>query len=85
MVPLGRCFINPAFSFVLVGDFVMLKALIPVRAVVSVVVLPSVASANSNDPLTHEQVLAEFVHLQRAGYNPGSVTSTTRPMSSSPD
>ncbi|MBC8725199.1 type II secretory pathway pseudopilin PulG [Paraburkholderia sp. MM5496-R1] len=46
----------------------MAKAFIPVLALVSVLALPTVASAHNNGPLTREQVRAELVQLQQAGY-----------------
>ena len=47
----------------------MAKPFIPIIALVSVVALPTIASANTNGPLTREQVRAELVELQQAGHN----------------
>ncbi|MBC8729591.1 DUF4148 domain-containing protein [Paraburkholderia sp. UCT2] len=47
----------------------MSKTFIPVIALVSVLALPTMASASSNGPLTREQVRAELVQLQQAGYD----------------
>ena len=47
----------------------MAKTFIPVIALVSMLALPTIASANSNGPLTREQVRAELVQLQQAGYD----------------
>ncbi|MGF6634767.1 DUF4148 domain-containing protein [Paraburkholderia sp. MM6662-R1] len=47
----------------------MAKILIPVIALVSVLALPTIASANSNGPLTREQVRAELAQLRQAGYD----------------
>ncbi|MGF6812106.1 hypothetical protein OKW30_007298 [Paraburkholderia sp. Clong3] len=47
----------------------MAKTFIPVIALVSVLALPTIASANSNGPLTREQVRAELVQLQQASNN----------------
>ncbi|MGF6808372.1 hypothetical protein OKW30_003498 [Paraburkholderia sp. Clong3] len=47
----------------------MAKSFIPVLALVSVLALPTMASASSNGPLTREQVRAELVQLQQAGHN----------------
>lgn len=38
--------------------------------IAAVFLLPAVASAQSSDTLTREQVRAELVQLERAGYNP---------------
>ena len=46
----------------------MAKAFIPVIALVSVLALPTMASASSNG-LTREQVRAELVQLHEAGYD----------------
>ncbi|TDY27125.1 uncharacterized protein DUF4148 [Paraburkholderia sp. BL6665CI2N2] len=47
----------------------MAKTFIPVIALVSVLALPTVAFANSNGPLTREQVRAELAQLRQAGYD----------------
>ena len=47
----------------------MAKTFIPILALVSVLALPTMASASSNGPLTREQVRAELVQLHEAGYN----------------
>ncbi|MGF6634766.1 DUF4148 domain-containing protein [Paraburkholderia sp. MM6662-R1] len=47
----------------------MAKTFIPVIALVSVLALPTMAFANTNGPLTREQVRAELVQLHEAGYN----------------
>ena len=47
----------------------MAKTFIPVIALVSILALPTIASANSNGPMTREQVRAELVQLQQAGNN----------------
>jgi hypothetical protein len=46
----------------------MAKTFIPILALVSVLALPTMASASSNG-LTREQVRAELVQLQQAGNN----------------
>jgi hypothetical protein len=40
--------------------------------ITTVFLLPAVALAQSSDTLTREQVRAELVQLERAGYNPSS-------------
>ena len=47
----------------------MAKTFIPILALVSVLALPTLASASSNGPLTREQVRAELVQMQQAGNN----------------
>ncbi|CAB3803093.1 hypothetical protein LMG28614_05741 [Paraburkholderia ultramafica] len=47
----------------------MAKTFIPILVLVSVLALPTMASANSNGPLTREQVRAELIQLHQAGYD----------------
>ncbi|WJF92147.1 DUF4148 domain-containing protein [Paraburkholderia bonniea] len=57
-----------------------MKALLHAVVVATVLATPLAALAQTNQPLTREQVRAELVQLQKAGYNPaGSHDNTTYP------
>lgn len=48
----------------------MIKSFVPALVIASAVVAPTFAFAQNNGPVTREQVRAELVQLQKAGYNP---------------
>jgi hypothetical protein len=50
----------------------MFKSIIPAIALASVLAMPAISSAQSNGPVTREQVRAELVQLENAGYRVGS-------------
>jgi predicted carbohydrate-binding protein with CBM5 and CBM33 domain len=50
----------------------MFKSIIPAVALASVLAMPAISSAQSNGPVTREQVRADLVQLENAGYRVGS-------------
>lgn len=61
----------------------MFKSLIPAVVIVSALAAPTFVFAQSNDngPVTRAEVKAQLVQLEKAGYNPSSDRSITRPIS----
>ena len=56
-----------------------MKSLINVVVTASVFAAPAVALAQSNGPLTREQVQDEIVQLEKAGFNPANANTVDFP------
>ncbi|SAK46556.1 membrane protein [Caballeronia calidae] len=56
-----------------------MNKLIGIAAVALAFAAPVASFAQSNQPLTREQVRAEIVQLEKAGYNPGMVSDSKYP------
>jgi hypothetical protein len=59
---------------------VSIMKLIQSLIVAAVLAVPAVSFAQSNAPVTHAQVRAELVQLEKAGYSPGAGDQTTYPV-----
>ena len=56
-----------------------MKSLFQTVVVAAALAAPVVVFAQSNAPVTREQVRAELVQLEKAGYHPGDGDNTTYP------
>ena len=56
-----------------------MKSLIQAVVVAAALAAPVAVFAQSNAPLTREQVRAELIQLEKAGYHPGDGDNTTYP------